>query len=220
MAEDNTSSSLSTSITDLMTSIAVIFILLLVVYINHSFQEVQKGSASRREKVLKGLTLSNIKAKNDKNDPLAIVFAVNGDELQFDINKYNIKSKGQIYLRQFTPKLIKSICSPDSVKDIESVNIIGYTDSDGNDEQNLELSQGRALEVLKFALNKTGLNPQKKECLLRLSSTNGRGERNLLPLGTRAGKENKRISRRVEFKIRVKSYEQMKQLELPGKDNG
>lgn len=217
MAEDNTNSSLSTSITDLMTSIAIIFILLLVVYLNHSFQEIHKGSASRREKVLKDLTLSSIKAQNDSKDPLAIIFAVNGDELQFDSNKYNIKPRGQKYLRQFTPKLVNSICGPKAVNDIESINIVGYTDSDGNDEHNLELSQGRALEVLKFSLNKTGLNPRKRECLLRLSSTNGRGERNLLPIGSKAGHENKTISRRVEFKIRVKSYEQMKQLELTGK---
>lgn len=215
--DNHADSSLNTSMTDLMTSLAIIFILLLIVYLNHSFQEINKGSAGRKERVLKSLLSSNIKAKYDKDDPLSIVFTVSGDELKFDTNKYDLKPEGQAYLRNFIPNLVNSICKKASLNDIESASIVGYTDSDGDDEHNLELSQGRALEVLKFALNKTGLNPENKECLLTLSSTNGRGERDLLPYYSRPGQENKAMSRRVEFKIRVKSYEQIKHMELSGK---
>ena len=54
---------------------------------------------------------------------------------------------------------------------------------------------------------------KQRDCLLNLASINGRGERDLIPIGARPGKENKSQSRRVEFKIRVKSYEQIKQLQ-------
>lgn len=219
MVEDNNNSSLSTTMTDLMTSLAVIFILLLVVYLNHSYQEIHKGSASRKQKVLKELTLSEIKAENDSTDPLSISFVINDDELQFDWDSYKIKSKGQSYLKWFIPKLVESVCSTSSIKNINSIQIIGYTDSDGNDEVNLELSQRRALEVLKFALNKTNLNKPDRECLLDFSSTNGRGERDLILTDAKQGKENKRASRRVEFKIRVKSYEQIKQIESSSEIN-
>lgn len=209
--DDN--SALGSALTDLMTSLTVIFILLLVVYLNHSYQEVYKGSASRRERILKELSLSNIKVKKDKTDPLSIIFEVKDNELQFDTDKDIIKPKGQAYLKSFFPKLTSSICSPKNINEIQALQIIGYTDSAGDDEHNLKLSQDRALSILKFGLNNANLNSAQRECLLNLSSINGRGERNLIPTKSRPGKENKFLSRRVEFQIRVKSYEQIKQLQ-------
>ncbi len=211
--EQDDNSALGSALTDLMTSLTVIFILLLVVYLNHSYQEVYKGSASRRERILEELTLSNIKVKKDKSDPLSIIFEVKDDELQFDTNKDVIKPKGQAYLKTFVPKLTASICSPKNINEIQALQIIGYTDSEGDDEHNLKLSQDRALSILKFGLNNSKLNNKHRECLLNLSSINGRGERNLLPIKSKPGKENKNLSRRVEFQIRVKSYEQIKQLQ-------
>ena len=196
-----------------MTSLAVIFILLLVVYLNHSYQEIYKGSAHRREKVLDKLEVANINAKNDEKDPLSITFAVGDSNLQFDTDKAVIKLNGQKYLNEFVPNLIDIVCSPKNINDIQAIQFIGYTDSEGNDEHNLELSQDRALSVLKYGLNNTRLSKSQRECLLDLSSINGRGERDLLPEGSKPGFENKFLSRRVEIKIRVKSYEQIKKLQ-------
>ena len=69
------------------------------------------------------------------------------------------------------------------------------------------------MSVLKYGLNNTKLTNSQRECLLDLSSINGRGERDLIPIGSKPGRENKSLSRRVEFKIRVKSYEQIKKLQ-------
>lgn len=213
MDNQDSNSSFSSALTDLMTSLAVIFILLLVVYLNHSYQEIYKGSAHRREKVLETLKESSIDAKNDENDPLSIVFAVEDNNLQFDLDKAEIKPNGQKYLNEFMPTLINTVCSSKNRHEIQAIQIIGYTDSQGDEEHNLKLSQDRALSVLKYGLNNTKLSSSQRECLLDLSSINGRGERDLIPLGSRPGKENKSLSRRVEFKIRVKSYEQIKKLQ-------
>lgn len=213
MDNQDNNSSFSSALTDLMTSLAVIFILLLVVYLNHSYQEIYKGSAHRREKVLDKLEVANINAKNDEKDPLSITFAVGDSNLQFDTDKAVIKLNGQKYLNEFVPNLIDIVCSPKNINDIQAIQFIGYTDSEGNDEHNLELSQDRALSVLKYGLNNTRLSKSQRECLLDLSSINGRGERDLLPEGSKPGFENKFLSRRVEIKIRVKSYEQIKKLQ-------
>ena len=210
--QDN-NSSFGSALTDLMTSLAIIFILLLVVYLNHSYQEIYKGSDFRREKVLESLKVSSIDAKNDEDDPLSIVFSVDETNLQFDLDKAIIKPGGQRFLNEFIPKLINTVCSPQNRQEIQAIQIIGYTDSQGDEEHNLKLSQDRALSVLKYALNNTKLTKNQRECLLDLSSINGRGERDLIPIGSRPGRENKSLSRRVEFKIRVKSYEQIKKLQ-------
>ena len=213
MANGHNDSSLNTAMTDLMTSLAVIFILLLVVYLNHSYQETQQGSMKVKERLIQKLVVLGIKAENDPKDPLALIIRLQDDKLQFDRNKALLKPRGQQYLKKFVPNLTSTLCSKDTYKDIESLLIQGFTDSDGNDEHNLELSQDRAFEVSKFAINKSSLNWQKRECFLNLTSTNGRGERELLPTGKNPGKENKTASRRVEFKIRVKSFEQKKKVE-------
>jgi len=213
MDNQDNSSSFGSAFTDLMTSLAVIFILLLVVYLNHSYQEVYKGSANRREKVLETLKEASIQAKNDENDPLSIIFTVEDNDLQFDTNKANIKPDGQSYLNEFIPKLINTVCSEKNRHEIQAIQIVGYTDSEGDDEYNLKLSQERALSVLKYGLKDVKLSSSQKECLLDLTSINGRGERDLIPAKSKPGKENKSLSRRVEFKIRVKSYEQIKQLQ-------
>ncbi len=213
MDNQDNNSSFGSALTDLMTSLAIIFILLLVIYLNHSYQEVYKGSADRREKVLEVLKENSINAKLDQNDPLSIVFSVEDNNLQFDTDKAIIKPNGQKYLSEFIPNLINTVCSSKNINDIQAIQIIGYTDSEGNEEHNLKLSQDRALSVLKYGLNNTNLSNNQRECLLDLASTNGRGERDLIPTASNPGQENKSLSRRVEFKIRVKSYEQIKQLQ-------
>jgi outer membrane protein OmpA-like peptidoglycan-associated protein len=154
--------------------------------------------------------LLDLPAEEDPNDPLALILRIHDDNLQFDVNKSILKPNGKAFLKTFIPTLITSLASPQFCNDIASILIEGHTDSDGNDELNLRLSQDRSFEVLMCALNESTLDARKREYLLRVGSTNGMGERDLIPVGCIAGRENKAQSRRVEFKIRVKSYEQKK----------
>jgi outer membrane protein OmpA-like peptidoglycan-associated protein len=71
------------------------------------------------------------------------------------------------------------------------VEIAGHTDSDGNDEANMKLSQGR-VETVKKALGKQGIDPFRMR-------VKGYGESQ--PLVPNDSAQNKAKNRRVEFKI-------------------
>lgn len=208
MSAGNSDASFAHSITDLMTSLFVVFVLLLVAYINKSYEETRKGSQSVKESLLNSLRSANISAVNDPDDPLALLVTVRDDNLQFDTAKSTLKPQGQQFLRNFIPALAKTLTDPKYSKEVESIVIEGHTDSDGEEEPNLRLSQERSFAVLKFALKDSNLSEQQKDYFLDRVSANGRGERDLVPPKSVQGQENKAESRRVEFKIRVKSFEQ------------
>lgn len=70
------------------------------------------------------------------------------------------------------------------------VKIVGHTDSDGDDQKNLQLSQKRAAAVVKALQNEFGIDGA------RLQSE-GKGEST--PVGDNKTKEGKALNRRVEF---------------------
>lgn len=200
-----------TSMTDLMTSLAVIFILLLVVYLNKTHEQTTKVSSNKKEEIKNILQRKNIEAQDDPEDPLSFIIRLHDETLQFETNRFEIKPNGKKFLNNFIPDLTESLCQDQ--KSIESIFIQGFTDHIGDDEFNLWLSQQRAFRVFTYALKHTSLDQERKDCLLKLTSTNGKGERNLLPYTfgqgfALAGQEDTDKSRRVEIKVRVKSYEQ------------
>ncbi|MCS6266809.1 MAG: OmpA family protein [Vampirovibrio sp.] len=99
--------------------------------------------------------------------------------------------------------LAKKAISPS----VESFYIQGFTDSDGDDEHNLALSQQRAFSVGRFVVTDVIPPSAERNFLLKWLYVNGRGEQEQL-LDTRTHQENKQASRRVEVRIRVKSNEQ------------
>ncbi len=205
---DHEDASLTQSITDLMVSLFVVFVLLLVHYINRQYQETRQQTLSVKQMLMQSLNKQQITATEDPLDPLALLITVRDDTLQFDINKSTLKPAGKEFLRSFLPKLAAVLSSDMFRNDIGSIVIEGHTDSSGDDEHNLRLSQDRSYEVLRFALDDKRLDNEQQEFFLDRVSANGRGERVLLPLQSKPGFENKSQSRRVEFKIRIKSFEQ------------
>ena len=211
-------STLANSMTDLMTSLAVVFILLLVVYLNHAwlenkirekrYRDAIAGTKTVKRDLKLELGTRGIQSEDDLRDPLAIVIYLKNDKLQFDHDKSDLKPAGKEFIKAFIPKLASVLAGDRFFSDLESVLIEGHTDSDGDDEHNLRLSQDRSYAVLRCTLNECSLTGLARERLLDLVSTNGRGERDLLPPGATPGHEDKPESRRVVFKIRVKSIEQ------------
>lgn len=205
-------------ITDLMTSLAVIFILLLVVYVNKSYAETKQlkdvleqsknHALSIKDELRKRLAAVHIPAEDDPEDALGLVYHVRDDTLHFDVDQSVLSQRGTAFLQQFTPRLASVLCTPAILPEVDSVLIEGHTDSDGNDEHNLRLSQDRAYTVWQCMLDRCSLAERQRDSLLKLVSTNGLGERDLLPTGSVPGTEDKPRSRRVEFRIRVKSIEQ------------
>lgn len=206
--------------TDLMTSLAVIFILLLVASLNNTQQE---GEMTRNAILLKlqqrlDQELSQYKeqgfeVKNDPKDPLGLIVVVPEGLLNFEVNKSEIPKPGVEFLRTIVPKMSSTLCSEDFRRDVNSVVVEGHTDSTGTDDLNLPLSQARSMAVVQESLQVLGAAQQPdadaagdRPCFLDLVSATGRGsvERVTDP----AGLEDRARSRRVIFKIRVRSLEQ------------
>jgi outer membrane protein OmpA-like peptidoglycan-associated protein len=183
---------------DLMTSLAVIFILLLVYYLDRvsktNSRDIDKENI---EVISQKLKDKGLETTIDPNDPYCIVERVDDNTLNFELDKSVIKEKGKIFLDDFIPKLANVVCT--SKDEIESVLIQGYTDSTGGYEHNLALSQARAYSIMLYAINNAHLQNTDKECLLDLIAISGRGPRDLMPITSEGySKPEKRIVKRVD----------------------
>ncbi|MGD1843280.1 MAG: OmpA family protein [Thermonemataceae bacterium] len=72
------------------------------------------------------------------------------------------------------------------------IRIAGHTDSDGDEAENLELSQARADAIKNYIINKAGFEEERIEAI-------GYGSSN--PIVPEVTSEDKRMNRRVEFEI-------------------
>lgn len=215
MATDHGNSSLASSFTDLMTSLAVIFILLLVASHNNAQQESIDTRVAIREELKRELgEYAHIEVKDDPNDPLTLLILVFGELLHFEKDKDDVPENGVIFLQKFVPTLARTVCGNRFSKSVHSVVVEGHTDSDGDDEHNLALSQRRSMSVVKVSLTVLREhNPVSQDSLytpfLNLISASGRGERELIHnIHDGLGMEDMSRSRRVVFKIRIRSLEQ------------
>ena len=211
MAERETSASLSHSLTDFMTSLAVIFILLLCASLNNAQQEAQRTRNSMLVEVqreLRSFLAGGIQVVSDPKDPLGLLILVPEDLLAFPLDRADISYAGETFLRAFIPRLARAICSPRFASEINSIVVEGHTDSSGTDEHNWDLSQRRSMSVVRtsLAVLTTRETADERSAFLRLLSASGRGSAELAYGPT--GQEDPALSRRVVFKIRVRSFEQ------------
>lgn len=236
MAAEESSGGLSSAFTDLMTSLAVIFILLLVALVNNKQQELrakqeeidaaklkllqsQQATKDTRLEILAKLREElammaerGVEVKEDEKDPLGLLVVIPEGLLQFRVDRWDIPPAGQEFLDTFIPRLARGACA--FRDDLSSIVVEGHADSTGTDEHNLKLSQDRSLEVVRQSLaalaNGDG-TLDTRACFLDLLSASGRGNRDPFLVN---GVEDRDRSRRVVFKIRVRSFEQRDELFL------
>ena len=216
MAMPEGHSGLASSMTDLMTSLAVIFILLLVATLNNVHQEGRQTRDNillklqeRLSKELVEYREQGFELTNDPKDPLGLIIVVPEGLLNFAVNRADIPQAGVVFLQRVAPKLADTVCSEEFRPDMNSIVVEGHTDSTGTDETNLPLSQARSMAVVGTSLQVLGSSasgPIQRPCFLDLVSATGRGS--VEPLLNDDGTENLAKSRRVVFKIRVRSLEQ------------
>jgi outer membrane protein OmpA-like peptidoglycan-associated protein len=218
MAADNSNSGLSSSMTDLMTSLAVIFILMLVATMNNKQHEVRQSRenilAKLRETLNQELVeYKGLELKDDKDDPLSLIVVVPEGLLNFPLNKADIPEQGLVFLQRVTPKLAGTLCSSEFKSEVSSIVIEGHADKSGGDEINLPLSQQRSMAVVRETLGmlgkadaQTSMAEPTRPCFLDLVSATGRGS--VDPYRNDEGTEDPAKSRRVVFKIRVRSHDE------------
>ena len=236
-AATNEDVGLSSSMTDLMTSLAVIFILLLIASHNNKQQqlhvrqgqlddtrsrfeaaqrelhEAQQHTHATRQNILVALhqaldvfAAQGVRAEADPRDPLGLLVLVPEGLLEFAVGRDTIPPGGIAFLRSFTPKLASTICSEAFRNELSTIVIEGHTDSSGSDAINLPLSQARSLAVVQESLTVLNPEPALRICFLTFLAASGRGSSE--PFRDAGGKEDRARSRRVVFKIRVRSLEQ------------
>jgi outer membrane protein OmpA-like peptidoglycan-associated protein len=219
MAIEKGSSALDSSLTDLMTSLAVIFILLLVASLNNAQQEgidTRNNILIELQRSLKEFIPQGVQVENDPKDPLSLMVLVPEALFGFEVNKSQLPARGEEFLEAFAPRLFATACSERFRLEINSIVVEGHSDSTGSESRNLPLSQERSMEVAQKSLNDLEVSAENRNrdlhgCALSLISASGRGSADPVLVD---GIEDKGKSRRVIFKIRVRSIEQKTLVEV------
>jgi len=209
MDEHDNSDHLSSSLTDLMTSLMVIFILLLLVFVSHTATK----DAALTDVLLKQLQqdlapqgFNEDSIHPDPRDRNAILVIVPGKLMNFKLQESNLQDEGKQFLRVYIPKFANVLCSNQFRSSIDSIVVEGHTDKqrfgktpEESQKNNLKLSQGRSMAVVEEALNDlNGVEPD-RTCFLEKLSATGRGEQE--------PEKTDDESRRVIFRIRVRAKE-------------
>lgn len=211
MLNRENNSGMSSSFADLMTSMAVIFILLLCASLNNAQQEgqtVRNSVLAEMQKALKDFVAGGIEVKSDPKDPLGLLILVPEDLLAFKLDQADLSPSGESFLKVFVPRLSRIVCSPQFTNEINSIVVEGHTDSSGTARHNWDLSQKRSMSVVRASLNVLDENgvSEEKTAFLQLLSASGRGSAELIT--DPSGQEDSPSSRRVIFKLRFRSMEQ------------
>src|SRR5215469_6718041 len=108
MAAESSPAGLASSFTDLMTSLAVIFILLLVATTQHTVMASaarNKKTENIRDEILaelqKQLSEQGVKVEKDLKDPLSLLIVVPEQLMQFTVDGADLSQHGQQFLQHF-----------------------------------------------------------------------------------------------------------------------
>jgi len=210
MEEPSSPDHLNSSLTDLMTSLMVIFILLLLVFVVRTAGKDPAVTDALLKKLLKDLTQQGFNEKTVRPDPRdrnAILVIVPDRLMNFEKSKSTLRPEGELFLKTFIPEFAEILCSDQFRASVESIVVEGHTDTqpysgysaEESQNLNLKLSQDRSMEVVKNALADLVGMEAKRGCFLEKLSASGRGEQEQ--------EATPDESRRVILKIRVKAKE-------------
>jgi outer membrane protein OmpA-like peptidoglycan-associated protein len=197
----------ASTLTDLMTSLAVIFILLVVVFLKQVHDQGHKAREAVKDGLSSYLEQKQVPVKSDSDDPLSLTVMLGELHLQFPKGRAYLTAEGKAFTREFFKSFADKVCAPVMRAKIDSITVEGHTDTSGEQtvagvRRNIDISQRRAYAVLEQGLRALEPDPELYECMLVLASASGRGSRRPVMIN---GLYSPDQSRRVEIKIRVKS---------------
>ena len=207
---DNSSSPTTVGVIDLMTSLAMIFILLFAAFITQTSSEAQSQLQENKDDVQAALREHieqlGLSLDSDPRDPLNLLIVIPENRLTFEFGQSTLSPDAIRFLWEAIPFYAAVLCGP-LRGTIDSLAIQGHTDDRGDDVYNLKLSQERSLAVMVKGLEIIeAQEPSAYQCFHEMTSASGRGRQDLI---YEAGHlVNREKSRRVIFKIRLRSTEQ------------
>jgi len=152
------------------------------------------------------LTSANLKATVDPNNGDIVLDSA----VFFETGRSTIKEEGQALLNRFIPVYLDVLLRDEYADYLGEIIIEGHTDSSGNYDSNLKLSQDRALQVALYCLNMPSLTQAQKTKLQQILTAKGRSSSDLVY--DQYGYENASASRRVEFKFSLKDAEMIEEM--------
>jgi flagellar motor protein MotB len=210
MEQEGNSDHLSSSLTDLMTSLMVIFILLLLVFVSHSASKDAALTDVLLAKLKKDLQPQGFNENSIRPDPRdrnAILVIVPGDLMHFETQKATLQDAGKLFLQTHIPAFADVLCSDQFRSSIDSIVVEGHTDrqmygrtAEESQNNNLKLSQDRSMAVVEESLSDLKGQERDRACFLEKLSATGRGEQD--------PEKTDDESRRVIFRIRVKARDE------------
>lgn len=193
---------------DLMTSLAVIFLLLFVAVPWRP--PVPQSSASSPDLPETPTPVAAVLSDRlrpfglapEQVDASELVVVMPEALLNFGFRKSTLSPAALQYVAEVMPVYIGAVCG--AIRDrIESIVVEGHTDDLGNDAVNLKLSQARALAVLVASVQAIEVSdPASARCFQSLASASGRGKQDLVYRDRRLDRDQ---SRRVVFKMRLRT---------------
>ncbi len=202
-------------ISDMMSVLMMIFLFVSVVYM----LDVRKERDRMKDAAVAYNTLQRdlyIDLSQEFNDDLKKWNAVidkkelsvrfKEPDVLFNVGSAELKTEFKSVLDDFFPRYIKVLRSGKYVDNIEEIRIEGHTSTDWSDGveadeayiHNMQLSQDRTRNVLMYSLS---LISDGRAWVKSKLTSNGLSSSRIIC--DSAGKENKVLSRRVEFKVRT-----------------
>lgn len=202
-------------VTDLMTSLTVIFILLFAAYVTKVSETVAHAPKSPEPTVRQpSLELQTVlrdyfrrfdlSLQADPMDANVLQIVVPEALLNFEFDKGTLSGAAERFLAEAMPTYATLLCG--SFRDhIQSLVIEGHTDDRGTDIHNLKLSQERSLNVMVKSLDVIRQSvPWAYACFQEKTSASGRGRQDLIYDEIQLPDRGK--SRRVIFKLRLRPH--------------
>ena len=194
----------TTGVTDLMTSVAIIFVLLFVVALQPTpvaSVSADPTDSNAREMLMSQFERLGLPIEKDPDDPQLLLLIMPEALLNFDFGRATLRPAAEAYLQNVIPQYASAFCGPFRSL-IESVTIEGHTDDVGEDRRNLKLSQERAFRVMVKAMDILQGRPE-DDCFQQITTASGRGKQDLwYGIDQRLSRDK---SRRVVFKIRLQA---------------
>jgi outer membrane protein OmpA-like peptidoglycan-associated protein len=199
---------LTFGVTDLMTSLAIVFVLLFLLAVQPTpipHVSAQPVADDLRDPVQHHFERLGLPVERDAEDSQLLLLIMPESLLNFDFGQATLRPAAEEYLRDAIPRYATALCGPFRSL-IESVTIEGHTDDVGDARRNLRLSQERAFRVMVRAME---ILQDRSEggCFQELATASGRGQQDLLyDLDHRLNRDK---SRRVVLKLRLRSPSSM-----------
>lgn len=200
------------TMTDLMTGLVLVFIVMFFYTYMTSHLELVKQTLAKEnatKSLQESLKSQNIDATVDTTSGIVKI----SDLELFELSSYKLSDKGKAYLDKFAPAYLDSLFSNNYLnKNIDKIIIQGHTDSQtfagkySEDEQymkNMELSLNRAYAVANYMTN-TPYNKANGNKLRKMIIVEGASFSQPVFVN---GKEDFAKSRRVELKLVMKKSE-------------